>query len=168
MPAGTSRTTAPHRAQVLLLCGLSCSGKSTFAARLAEQGWEWLSIDRDAWAAGHHEQPLPAAVQRDLKITHKRRLREAVAAGRNVVLDYALPSRSRRDEYRALAREAGADVRVLFFDVPAEELHRRLAARNAAGPGPHRVPVDTRQLDRWIASFERPGADETDVEVLRP
>ena len=155
-------------AQVLLLCGLTCSGKSTYAARLAAQGWEWLSIDQDAWAAGHHEQPLPAALQRDLKIAHKQRLRVAVAAGRNVVLDYALPSRSRRDEYRALARDAGAEVRVLFFDVPAAELHRRLAERNAAGPGPHRVHVDPAQLDRWLSSFERPVADEDDVETLRP
>lgn len=155
-------------AQVLLLCGLTCSGKSTYAATLAEQGWEWLSVDQDAWAAGHHEQPLPASLQRELKIAHKQRLREAVAAGRDVVLDYALPSRSRRDEYREIAREAGAEVRVLFFDVPAQELHRRLAARNAAGPAAHRVHVDPAQLDRWLNSFERPGEDETDVEIIRP
>lgn len=147
-------------ARVVLLCGPTCSGKSTYAARLAERGFVWLSVDADAWAAGHVEQPLPGPVQRDIKVAHKRRLRELVAAGRDVVVDYALASRARRDEYRALARQAGAEVELVYFDVAPDELHRRLAARNAQGPSAHRVLVSPEQLDRWLRSFEPPTADE--------
>lgn len=157
-----------RRPVVVLLCGLTCSGKSTHARELAERGFVWLSIDRDAWEAGHHEQPLPASVQRDIKIAHKQRIRELVAQGRDVVLDYALASRSRRDEYRAIANEAGADLEVHFMDVPADELRRRLRMRNQLPPGPDVVHVPLDQLERWLLSFEYPGSDEQDVRVFRP
>lgn len=156
---------SPHPSTVVLLCGLTCSGKSTLARRLAAQGFAWLSVDQDAWDAGCHEQPLPAAVQREIKVAHKRRVRELVADGRDVVLDYALVSKARRDEYRALAEDAGARVVLVHLDVPASELHRRLAARNAGPRGPHQVLVAPEQLDRWIASFEPPAADERAVRV---
>lgn len=150
---------------VVLLCGLTCSGKSTYAQSLAEQGFAWLSVDQDAFDAGHTEQPLPAALQREIKIRHKRRLRELIAEGRDVVVDYALPSRSRRDEYRAIAESAGATVELHFLDVPPDELHRRLEARNAGPRGPHAVEVTHAQLDRWIRSFEPPSDDERPVRV---
>lgn len=153
---------------VVLLCGLTCSGKSTYAKALAGRWFVWLSVDQDAHDAGHDEQPLPAALQRDIKIRHKQRLKELVAEGRDVVLDYALPSRARRDEYRSLAEAAGATVELHFLDVPAEELHRRLAARNAGPPGPHAVRVPPEQLDRWITSFEPPTDDERPVRVTTP
>ncbi|MDU7360812.1 MAG: ATP-binding protein [Propionibacteriaceae bacterium] len=155
----------PRRSTVVLLCGLTCSGKSTLARQLAEQGFVWLSVDQDAWDAGCREQPLPAAVQREIKVAHKRRVRELVADGRDVVLDYALVSRARRDEYRALAEQAGARVVLLQLDVPAAELHRRLAARNAGPRGPHQVIVAPEQLDKWIATFEPPADDEGAVRV---
>lgn len=145
---------------VILLTGLTCSGKSTYARRLADEGWLWLSVDQDAWDAGHTEQPLPGAVQREIKIRHKEQLREAVAEGRDVVLDYALPSRHRRDEYRQLAEEAGAAVELHFLDVAPEELHRRLEARNAGEAGPHAVRVTHEQLDKWLRTFEPPTAEE--------
>ena len=149
----------------MLLCGLTCSGKSTLARQLAAQGFVWLSVDQDAWDAGCHEQPLPAAVQREIKVEHKRRMRELVAKGRDVVLDYALVSRARRDEYRALAENTGARVVLVHLDVPAAELHRRLAARNAGPRGPHQVVVAPEQLDKWIATFEPPSDDEGAVRV---
>ncbi len=148
-----------------MLCGLTCSGKSTLARQLAEQGFVWLSVDQDAWDAGCREQPLPPAVQRQIKVEHKRRLRKLVAQGRDVVLDYALVSRARRDEYRALAEDAGARVVLVHLDVPAAELHRRLAARNAGSRGPHQVCVSPEQLDKWIATFEPPADDEGAVRV---
>jgi len=154
--------------RVVLLCGLTCSGKSTHARALAEQGWVWLSVDQDAWDAGHTEQVLPAELQRRIKIDHKRRLREAVAAGRDVVLDYALASRSRRDEYRAIAHEAGAKVELRYFEVPADELRRRLRERNAMEPDPHRMVVPPERLEAWLQNFEPSGPDETDVVVIRP
>lgn len=151
---------------VILTCGLTCSGKTTYARQLESRGWVRLSVDDEAWRLGHREQPLPADVQRDIKIRQKEALRAHVAAGRDVVVDYALVSRDRREEYRAIAEEAGARVRIVYFDVPADELHRRLAARNAGPRSADTVVVDPERLDRWIATFEPPGPDEHDVVTI--
>lgn len=154
------------RPKVILTCGLTCSGKSTYARRLVEEGYVWLSVDEDAWELGYEKHPLPDDVQRSIKIRQRRRLRELVAEGRDVVLEYAFASRSRRDEYRRLARDAGADVEVVYFPVPEDELLRRLAARNAGPRSAHAVVVDEEQLRRWIRTFEPPAPDETDVRIV--
>ena len=106
-------------------------------------------------------------MQRDIKVAQKRRLRELIAEGRDVVLEYAFASRSRRDEYRRLATEAGAEVSFVFFDVPLDELLRRLDERNAGPRTAHTVIVDPAQVVRWYESFEWPQPDETDVTTIR-
>ncbi|WP_297752473.1 hypothetical protein, partial [uncultured Tessaracoccus sp.] len=53
----------------------------------------------------------------------------------------------------------------VHLNVPAVELHRRLAARNAGPRGPHQVVVALEQLDKWIATFEAPADDEGAVRV---
>lgn len=155
------------RPLVTLTCGLTCSGKSTHARELAADGAVWLSLDQDAWDQGCTEQPLPPEVQKRLKIEQKQRLRSLIAEGCDVVLEYAFASRTRREEYRAIAEAAGAEVRIVYFDVPADELHRRLEARNQQPLGPHTVRVSHEQLDRWLRVFEVPGADEAGVVHLR-
>jgi hypothetical protein len=50
----------------------------------------------------------------------------------------------------------------VWFDVPREELRRRLDARvGEGGPDSVRVPDDV--LDRYLAGFEAPGPEEKDV-----
>lgn len=156
------------RPVVRLLCGLTCSGKTTYARGLVDAGWVRLSVDADAWDAGCREQPLPAALQREIKIRHKRELGEHISAGRSVVLDYPLVSRSRRDEYRALALAAGADVEVVFFDVPLPILLDRLAARSAGPAGPDAVRVEPERLRRWSETLEPPDEDEAPIVVVGP
>jgi predicted kinase len=155
-------------ANVVLTCGLTCSGKSTYARTLEERGYAWLSVDTDSWQLGYERHPLPPDVQRDIRTKQKAMLRELLAEGRDVVLEYAFASRSHRDEYRRLAREAGAaEVGVVFFDVPLEELLRRLEARNAGPRTAHTVIVDPAQLVEWYERFEWPQPDETDVTTIR-
>ena len=151
---------------VVLTCGLTSSGKSTYAAKLEERGFVWLSLDQDAWDQGLTEHPLPADAQKRMKIEQKQKLRDLIAAGRDVVLENAFASRSRRDEYRAIAEEAGARVEIVYFEVPPEDLHDRLASRNAGPRGPHSVRVSHEQLDRWLAVFEPPTEDEGPVTVI--
>lgn len=160
-------TGAARVPKVVMTCGMTCSGKSTYARELEQRGYVWLSVDHDSWGLGHEQHPLPPEVQRDIKVAQKRRLRELIAEGRDVVLEYAFASRSRRDEYRRLAREAGAEVSFVFFDVPLDELLRRLEARNAGPRTAHSVIVKPDQVVRWYESFEWPQPDETDVTTIR-
>jgi predicted kinase len=79
--------------------------------------------------------------------------------GVSVLLESGFWSREERERFRASARDLGASTKIHFLDVPREELHRRLAARNAALPEQtvHVAPAD---LDGWITLFEPPTRDE--------
>ncbi|MCD5314320.1 AAA family ATPase [Kineosporia babensis] len=146
---------------MVLTCGLAGSGKSTYARSLEAQGWLRLSIDQQAWDQGFTTHPLPPEIRLEIIADQRRQLAEALDDGHDVVVDYAFFSRAMRDEYRAIAQQHGAEVEVALFDVPREELLRRLAGRGSAGPDDIAVPAEL--LDRFIAGFEWPTADETDV-----
>lgn len=148
--------------RLVLTCGVAGSGKSTYARALADQGWVRLSIDVEAHRRGLTEHPLPEPVTAAIVAEQQEQLVAALRAGADVVVDYSFWSRARREEYRAIGSAEGADVQVVWFDVPREELARRLRAR-AAHPGPDAVEVSEELLATYLAGFEPPGADETDV-----
>ena len=68
-------------------------------------------------------------------------------------------SRRERDAARELAARAGAEVRLIFLDLPLDELWRRIDQRNANLP-PDTFRVLREHLDLCAEWLERPGADE--------
>lgn len=144
-------------AQVTLLCGPACAGKSTLAHRLEAEGATVLSFDREAWARGVHDgaatEPLMAAIDVDLHA----RMRAAVAAGERVVLDASLSTRAVRDEWRMRCGAMGATHELVVVRAPLSTLCARLRDRE---PGPESVVLDEASLERFVAGFEWPDDDE--------
>jgi predicted kinase len=126
--------TAPR---VVLMCGVAGSGKSTHAKELERLGWLRLSIDVEAWRRGHRAMPLPIELTDDIRAQQRQALLSAVRDGRDVVVDYSFWSRDQRDDYRRLARDAGASVEVHYCPVAAEVAHRRITERNAGPQSRH-------------------------------
>lgn len=151
----------------MLTCGVAGSGKSTHARSLEQQGWVRLSIDVAAYARGLTTHPLPEQVAEEIRAEQRTELVSALREGRDVVVDYAFWARAQRDDYRALGRENGASVEIVWFDVGPEELRRRLRDRDRQ-PGPDAVHVPDALLERYLAGFEAPGPDETDVTRVMP
>ena len=117
-----------------LLVGLRCSGKSTLA-RTLEHAHAALRLTPDAWQRRRFGQDA-AAPQHNARHTLIETLQwevasRALALGINVILDYGFWAREERDDFRARAKQLGARSEVHFLDVPAQELLRRLAQRNA-------------------------------------
>lgn len=147
-----------------LLCGLPGSGKTTYARRLEERGV--IRLSSDDWMVplfGHH---MPRHVF-DERLSVVRLLQWELAAkllksGVDVVLDDGFWTRAERQKYRAQAEAVGAEVQLIYFDVPVEELRHRLAERNR-----HLTPgtfeIDGAALDLFITKFEVPGPDEQAV-----
>lgn len=152
--------------RVVLMCGIAGSGKSTHAKELERQGWLRLSIDVDAWRRGHREMPLPAELTDDIRTQQRQALVAAVRAGRDVVVDYSFWSRAQRDDYRQLARQAGAAVEVHYCAVTAGAARGRIAARNAGPRSADTYAIEAETLAEYLAGFEEPGPDETDVTVV--
>ena len=79
--------------------------------------------------------------------------------GCNVVMDSGFFSRQERDAARAMAMGTGAEARLIFLDLPFEELWRRVEARNANLP-PDTFAIQIEHLKLCATWLEHPGDDE--------
>jgi len=138
--------TQPRRPVLYATSGISGSGKTTVAAAIVG-GCEAVRLRSDverkrlfgmAATDRPHDDPYsqslyaPATTARvyDRLASLSRTL---LAAGSSVVVDAAANLRSQRSAIAAAARETGVPLVWLDFDLPAEEVLARVAARHAAG-----------------------------------
>jgi predicted kinase len=152
-----------------LIVGLPCSGKTTLARRL-ETKYSALRLTTDEWHIrlfGHDfgdNMTESEEAEHDSRHESVESIMWVVAArvlvlGVDVILDFGCWVRSQRDEFRARAKNLGADFRIHFVDVPDEMLFERLKARNdkqAEGT----FPIPEAKLKEWIQIFEPPTSEE--------
>ncbi len=145
-------------ARLILTCGLPGAGKTTLARRLAaERNAVRLTKDEWLWALGSSPWDRPTGERLEHELW--RLAQEILRLGLSVVLDYGLWARVERDAMRSVARDLGVGVELHFLDVPADELWRRIEARNAEPPWDSE-PISRAHLDAWLAIFQAPDAAE--------
>jgi len=147
-----------------LLCGLPGSGKTTEALRLeGERGA--LRLCPDEWIVAlygdgiHRDRAKLDAVRAPVEAVQWEVAAKVLSRGVNVVLENGFWSRAERQDYRARAEALGAQVELIFLDVPRDELWGRLQKRNAELP-PGTFPVSESDFKEWVGLFEPPTADE--------
>lgn len=123
---------------LITVSGLSGSGKSTVAKALAALLPNTVYLDSDETRKEifgvPHTQKLPPeaytpeATQKLIDET-ARRIRDHIAAGKNVVQSVMLVSGVARDRQEELAREAGAEFQGIWLTAGARILFERVAAR---------------------------------------
>lgn len=159
---------------LVIVCGLSGSGKSTIAAALAARtGFAHLNSDRTRkalaglapTARGGPELYTPersAATYAALEAGAAA----AWAAGRGVILDGTFQRRAHRD--RAIAAFAGAPALIVECRAGEAEIRRRLAARAARDDDPS--DADWPVYHRQRAAYEPVAGDEPHltVDTTRP
>ena len=122
---------APPR--LILLCGLPGAGKTTLAVQLAaERNAVRLTKDEWLWAMGMS--PWDGEVNERIEAQLWRLAQELLGCGSSVVLDFGLWARAERDEMRTVARRLDVGVELHFLDVAADDLWRRIEARNQTPP----------------------------------
>ncbi|MGN6109103.1 MAG: AAA family ATPase, partial [Kofleriaceae bacterium] len=144
--------------EVVLLCGMPASGKSTLAADYAARGY--LRLNRDE--RGGSLLDLARALDRAL----------ADGADR-VIVDNTYPTRASRAPVIELARKHGLPVRCIAMATPLEDaqanaiarvlaLHGRLLepAELVAAQRTHPGTLAPGALFRWRRAYEPPRADE--------
>jgi predicted kinase len=117
--------------------------------RLTKDEWLW-ALDSTPW-----DEPTRDKVEHQLWHLGQELLRLGVS----VVLDFGLWARIERDEMRCAARGLGVGVELHYLAVPADELWRRIDARNSEPPW-NGNPIRRADLDRWLCVFEAPDAAE--------
>lgn len=149
-----------------LMVGLPGSGKTTRAKEL-EIEHNALRLTPDEWHLhlfGHDmdtdlhddrhtrvEQVMWTVAQRALKL------------GVNVIMDFGFWGRDERDGLRRQAQLLGADFQIHFMDVPLDELHRRIEARNAKVGEDAVFRVTREELQLWNSWFQRPTPEELET-----
>jgi predicted kinase len=158
---------------VYLLCGLTGSGKTTYAKRLEAAGALRLSVDEEVFARhGRYGADYPVAeyfdLERPVVEELRRRLIELIESGHDVVLDHGLWRRSDRDAYKRLVEAHGGRWRLLYFKVDPGVLRQRLADRNRRGDA-NALMVTPSALEDFIARFDEPvGEGEELVQAQSP
>ena len=145
-----------------LMVGLPCSGKTTYARRLAAE-LPALLLTVDLWHVqlfgddvGHDDHDARHSTIEQIMWDVARHV---LALGGDVILDFGCWARVERDDFRQRAQALGANFRMHYMDVPYAELYRRLAIRNRTpNAGVFVIPVT--EMDRYLTIFEPPTEDE--------
>lgn len=153
----------PESPEVILLCGISGSGKTHYAKELEKQGYRRLSADEIAWAQhGRNLVTMPLERQRAVYMQANMellvQLERALADRRNTVVDSTLCSRQKRDVMRNLCRQFGVEPKLIFLQADKALLRRRLDARK--GLDANDQPVSMARLECFCAGFQPPEPDE--------
>ena len=144
------------------MVGLPCSGKTSLARqleyersalRLTPDEWQLRLFGQDA------EEPEHNARHSLIEALLWELASRALMLGTNVILDFGFWAQQEREDYRWRAKQLGASSEVHFLDVPADELLRRLARRNAQR-SLTAFHITEEMIQPWIASFQRPTLDE--------
>ncbi|MEJ7839643.1 MAG: ATP-binding protein [Thermomicrobiales bacterium] len=149
--------------RVVMMCGLSGSGKTTYAESLVAAGMARLSIDEyiharygifgvdyDATQWLVYQQEADAAVRAELVSLMDQEI--------DVVVDLSFWNRAGRDEYKCLIEAHGAEWDLVYIKVDPSILPERLAVR-ARRSDANAFPVPPEMLAAFIAGFEAPDGE---------
>ena len=144
---------------LILMCGLSFSGKSTVARQLGDAlGATVLSLDAiNAERGLYGGQGIPLEEWATTNRIADERVRDLLAAGRDVIVDDTGSPRFIRDGWRETARAQGAAFSLVWVQIDPE-LQRERVLVNRANKDRHDVIDEI--LSEHIASFEPPVAED--------
>lgn len=160
----------PENARVVLMCGVSGSGKTVLSRRIEQMGFVRLSADELIWERyGDTFPDMPADERRAIfgrtATEIENMIDRALTRGERVVVDSTLCRRAKRDAIRQVCRRHDVTPLFLHLDPDADTLRHRLGMRTGSGPNDQIVPEC--DLESFIRNFEHPGPDETDCITLK-
>lgn len=152
---------------VYLLCGLTGSGKTTYAKTLEEAGVVRLSVDEAVYARhGRYGVDYPEGEyferERPVVAGMRHRMLELVRSGVSVVFDHGLWTRADRDHSKKLIEDAGGTWRLLYFRADRTLLLARLAERNQRADA-NALRVTPEALEDFFRRFEAPSGEGEEV-----
>ena len=153
------RLRRPGTRSLVVMTGLSGSGKSTVALALAQQlGGIRVRSDverKRLFGFAPHDRTGQAVYSAEATARTYERMAEvaraSLAAGVPAVVDGAFLRRVERDRFRALARELDARFTLVACEAPPDILRARVAARHSAGSDASEADLEVleRQM-QWL------------------
>lgn len=155
--------------RVLLMCGVSGSGKTLLSRKFEEMGFHRVSVDDIAWSAyGPELNDMPFDAKKNVFIQAaaeaERQIETLLAKGERIVVDSTMCKRAKRDHMHEICSRHGVTPLVIYLNPPAGLLSQRL--ENRKGTGPDDQIVTPEQLESFLANFEKPDTDENFITVV--
>ena len=150
--------------RLVLMCGISGSGKTYFSKMLEKHGFVRLSADETAWRLSGEDFPnLPISSQKEILA---KSIDELLALsikhlqdGKAVVVDSTMCKRNKREQFRAsVLQDTGIEPLIVYLNSPLHILRHRLMDRNNTGPNDQIVTNEN--LRTYFDNFERPSDNE--------
>lgn len=155
--------------QVVIMCGISGSGKTFYARQLEKEGYLRLSSDELIWEkVGKGLFDLSKDKQRLIFLESRKvileKLTTILKSGQKVVMDATNCKREVRDEIRNLCAQVNKKPQFVYCRADKEQLWQRLSQRKGTGPDDLYVSKD--QLSEYWEGFEHPQDDESDFIII--
>ncbi len=153
---------ASGQAELHFLCGKIAAGKSTLAKALAAQN-RAVVLSEDEWLPLLYPDELLTIPDYMCYSTRLKKVvgplvRDLLAAGVTVVLDFPANTMEQRRWMKELADSTGAPHTLHYLDVSDEVCKDRLKARNAGGDHPFEVTDE--QFAKITSHFVPPSEGE--------
>ncbi len=156
-------------AKVILLCGVVCSGKTTYAHKLRHRLMA-VSLSCDELMLALYTEPMgedyDTALDRAKGYLYTL-TRQLVLAGVTVILDFGFWSRREREEVKAMFAGHGVHTELHYVRVSPEQWEQNIAARNRACRDGNiaAYPIDEGLKCKCLMAFEEPTPGEADFTV---
>jgi len=156
------------RPEVVLMCGLAGSGKTTHAKELETRGYVRLSVDEEVWKRfGRFGVDYDSSLYEGHSAVARRfldeRLTQLVSEGRAVVVDSSLWQRERRNEAKRLVERAGGRWRLVYLKTSETIVRERLAKRAERFDANAAFPITDEIFAQYLGAFEEPSGEGEEV-----
>lgn len=146
---------------VIMMCGVCGSGKTTYAKQKEKNGYVRLSIDEELWKTyGRKGIDYPDSRYEELSEKVEAMLCERLIRfmkdGKNVVIDFSFWSKENRDFYREIIAKAGGTAELVYMKASKETLQKRLKKRNTLLNANSPFIITNEILEHHYNNFEEP------------
>lgn len=151
-----------NKPKLIITCGVSCSGKSTYAKSLLQEDTSWIELNRDEmrWELFTNNtldwNLYTFNKQNERAVTERinERFVLAVKDNKNIVVSNTHLNKADHEFWRKKAEENGYEFEVKYFDVTLTEAIKRDSKRKHLSVG---KDVIFKQWQKWldISGFKR-------------
>lgn len=158
-------------AEVILMCGMICSGKSFYAKKLAEEkNAVILSTDEATKILINNEQgDFYLEFVDKVNLYLRKKAVDIVKTGTDVILDWGFWTREDRRNIKTYLSENGVNYSMYFISISDTDWERNIRERNARiekGEGGSDFYVDEGLKNKVLSVFEAPSESEIDCVIV--
>lgn len=165
-----SAASSGRKGEVILMCGVSGSGKTFLSRKFEKEGYRRISLDENIWKRyGDDFAGFPEERKREIfmkaSLEIEAMVSQALDNNEKIVVDSTLCKRAKRDRIREICADRGVMPRFIYLDAPLSLIMQRLAGRGGTGPNDQIVPEAS--AEQFYSNFDRPAPEETDIQTLQ-